>query len=54
MLQRSQWESNEHNMFQWLNNYDKDNIADIECSDWYKIKMKRVCVIDSLKRHYDI
>ena len=54
MLQRSQWESDEYSVFWWSDNLDKDNIVSIECSDWYKTKMKKVCAIDSLKRHYDI
>ncbi len=54
MLQRSQWEFNEYSMFWWLNNLNKDNIVNIECSDWHKIKIKRICVIDSLERYYDI
>jgi len=41
-------------MFWWLNDFDRDNIADIEYLSWHKIKMKRACVIDSLKRHYNI
>ncbi len=54
MLQRSQWKSDEHSVFWWLDDSDRDNIVNIECLDWHKIKMKRVCIIDSLKRYYDI
>jgi len=54
MLQRSQWESDEHSVFWWLDNLNKDNIVNIKCSDWHKTKTKRVCAIDSLERHYDI
>ncbi len=54
MLQRPQWESDEYSVFWWSDNLDKDNIVSIECSDWYKIKMKRICATDSLERHYDI
>jgi len=53
-LQRSQWESDEHNAFWWLDNSDRDNIVSIECLNWYKTKMKRICIIDSSERHYDI
>jgi len=41
-------------MFWWLHDLNKDNIVNIKCLNWYKTKMKRVCAIDSLKRHYDI
>ncbi len=54
MLQRSQWESDKHSVFWWLDNFDKDNIVSIECSDWHKVKMMRICAINSLERHYDI
>jgi len=52
--QRPQWESNKHSVFWWSDDSDRDNIVDIEYLDWYKIKMKRTCTIDSSERHYDI
>ncbi len=54
MLQRPQWESDEYSAFWWLNDLDRDNIADIECLNWYKIKMKRICAINSSERYCDI
>ncbi len=54
MLQRSQWESDKYSVFWWLDNLNRNNIVSIECSDWHKIKMKRICAIDSSERHNDI